>query len=152
MGTLTTAYSIPKPALQKIQKNKRLVERVFRGETDWSFPSYACEEAWEGKIRIIGKCHPIARNRLFLREYWNYPSADIWTVRPAAVQAAAQDMARANYASLERWGIRNGVFTDLYGDDIPAELFSYYVGDIEPFREFVSAAASSGHYLLFATR
>lgn len=110
------------------------------------------EESWEGKIRIIGKCHPIARNRLFLHDYWNYPTCDIWTVRPPAVQAAAQDMARANYASLEKWGIRNGVFTDLHGEDIPAALFSYYVGDIEPFKEFMSAAAASGNYLLFATR
>ena len=158
MGVLTTAYSVPPEMMKKIKADHEKLGFVFGveegGGKAWECETFEFDKGFEERIGILGENgYPKTREALDLEsadeDDPSYDGYDVRVVSPATLKKLAKELASATFAELKKKGLANGT-TDYYGKTIPAEAYSYYVGDIEDMKAFFAKAATAGHWLVIA--
>lgn len=154
MGVETIAYSISKEMMLQIKRDNELLEKLFEKEEEWKVECYAFAKAWDDFIRLVKNYSAKAHDKLnaanYDGDYWDHGSHDIWSVDPAQVKSASQSLAGASYDMLKKMAMELKT-TNYDGEPISEDMYPYYIGDIEEFKQFLSRTASQEHYLLFAT-
>jgi len=156
MGVLTTAYSVPPAMMKKIKADNDTLGFVV-GDVEgkgWECESFSFDKGFEERIGILGdNGYPKTREALDLESAGEddpaYDGYDVRVVSPATLKKIVKELATATFEDLKAKGLAKGT-TDYYGKTIPADMYAYYVGDIQEMRAFFTKAATAGHWLVLA--